>query len=43
MIEVETAHYIKGMHNLMGAHFDLQNYEKFDRNLKEFEDLPIRL
>jgi len=23
MINVETAHYIKGMHNLMGAHFDL--------------------
>jgi hypothetical protein len=36
-IEVETAHYIKGMHNLLGAHFDLQNYDKFEETLKEFE------
>ncbi len=38
MIEVETAHYIKGMHNLLSAHFDLQNHEKFAHRLKEFED-----
>ena len=38
MMTVETAHYIKGMHNLLGAHFDLQNYEKFDATLKIFED-----
>ncbi len=25
MLEVETGNYIKGMHNLMGAHFDLLN------------------
>jgi hypothetical protein len=37
MIEVETAHYIKGMHNLISAHFDLKNYEKFDRTLDQFE------
>jgi hypothetical protein len=37
MIEVETGHYIKGMHNLLGAHFDLQNYAKFNEALKEFE------
>jgi tetratricopeptide (TPR) repeat protein len=37
MIEVETVHYIKGMHNLLNAHFDLQNYQKFDEVLKEFE------
>jgi hypothetical protein len=37
MIEVETAHYIKGMHNLISAHFDTLNYEKFDEILKEFE------
>ena len=30
MIRVETGHYIKGMHNLLNAHFDLRNY----RNLK---------
>ena len=37
MIEVETAHFIKGMHNLLGAHFDLQNYRKFDETLEKFE------
>jgi hypothetical protein len=37
MIEVETIHYIKGMHNLLNAHFDLQNYQKFDEALKQFE------
>jgi len=37
MIGVETAHYIKGMHNLLGAHFDLQNYTKFIQALDHFE------
>lgn len=37
MIEVETAHYIKGMHNLISAHFDLKNYKQFDRSLQKFE------
>jgi hypothetical protein len=37
MIEIETSHYIKGMHNLLGAHFDLQNYKKFIETLKQFE------
>jgi hypothetical protein len=37
MVEVETAHYIKGMHNLLGAHFDLQNYPKFTATLHQFE------
>ncbi|MFT3981476.1 MAG: hypothetical protein QM687_13455 [Ferruginibacter sp.] len=37
MIEVETAHYIKGMHNLMNAHFDLRNYQQFAKTLKQFE------
>jgi tetratricopeptide (TPR) repeat protein len=37
MIEVETAHYIKGMHNLMGAHFDLQNHQKLKDTLDKFE------
>jgi hypothetical protein len=37
MIEVETAHYIKGMHNLLGAHFDLQNYKKLTETLEKFE------
>jgi hypothetical protein len=37
MIEIETANYIKGMHNLLGAHFDLQNYNKFEHTLARFE------
>ncbi len=35
---VETGHYIKGMHALLNAHFDLRNYKKFDLVLKQFED-----
>ena len=38
MIEIETAHYIKGLHNLLGAHFDLQNHRKFTEILEHFED-----
>jgi hypothetical protein len=30
MKEVETGHYIKGMHNLLNAHFDLRNFEGFE-------------
>ena len=37
MIAVETGHYIKGMHNLLNAHFDLRNYEGFEITLNEFE------
>lgn len=37
MIEVETAHYIKGMHNLMGAHFDLRNHHKLAETIQQFE------
>ena len=37
MIGVETGHYIKGMHNLLNAHFDLRNFQKFDTVLKKFE------
>src|SRR3984885_14101068 len=37
MIRIETAHYIKGMHNLLGAHFDLLNYPKFLETLDRFE------
>lgn len=37
MVDVETAHYIKGMHNLLGAHFDLQNYKKFEETIAKFE------
>ncbi|HEY6502660.1 MAG TPA: hypothetical protein VIZ28_01680 [Chitinophagaceae bacterium] len=38
MIRVETGHYIKGLHNLLNAHFDLRNFSKFEITLKEFEE-----
>ena len=37
MISVETGHYIKGMHNLLNAHFDLHNFKKFGITLRQFE------
>ncbi|MGC4034368.1 MAG: hypothetical protein QM764_00305 [Chitinophagaceae bacterium] len=37
MIEAEAAHYIKGMHNLMGAHFDLRNQSKLEEAIQQFE------
>jgi hypothetical protein len=37
MIRVETGHYIKGQHNLLNAHFDLRNYQKFAERLSRFE------
>ncbi len=37
MISVETGHYIKGMHNLLNAHFVLRNFSGFEITLKEFE------
>lgn len=38
MIRVETGHYIKGMHNLLNAHFDLRNFQKFEITLRQFEE-----
>ena len=37
LLKVETASYIKGMHNLMGAHFNLMNQEKLAQSIKHFE------
>jgi hypothetical protein len=37
MIAVETGHYVKGMHNLLNAHFDLRNFQRFEIALKKFE------
>ena len=37
MLTVETASYIKGMHNLMSAHFDLRNEIKMAETIKKFE------
>ena len=39
MITVETGHYIKGMHTLLNAHFDLRNFKKFKITLEEFEEI----
>ena len=37
MIEVEAGHYIKGIHNLLNANFDLKNYRRYDEILNQFE------
>lgn len=37
MKQVETIQYIKGMHNLMSAHYDLKNAKKFLEALDAFE------
>jgi len=37
MIDVETGHYIKGLHNLLNAHFDLRNHQKFNNILEAFK------
>ena len=37
MVEIETGHYIKGMHNLLNAHFDLRNFKAFEKTLQQFE------
>jgi hypothetical protein len=42
MYDIETAHYIKGMHNLMGAHFDLRNAKKLKESIEEFEKFSLR-
>jgi hypothetical protein len=41
MVAVETSHYIKGMHNLMNAHFDLRNYQKLALTLRILPDRTI--
>jgi hypothetical protein len=38
MITIEVAHYIKGMHNILNAHFDLRNDREFEPALKKFEE-----
>lgn len=38
MKQVETDQYIKALHNLTSAHFDLNNYDKFDEQLRAFEN-----
>lgn len=36
LIEIETGHYIKGLHNLLNAHFDLRNFKAFEMALQQF-------
>lgn len=38
MLTVETGHYIKGMHNLLNAHFVLRNFKQFKITLQQFEE-----
>jgi hypothetical protein len=38
MKAIEQGQYIKAMHNLLSAHFDLNNYEKFEEALQQFEE-----
>jgi len=42
MVEAETGNYIKGMHNLMGAHFDLLNHKKLAETIEQFEKFTHR-
>lgn len=37
MVAVETGHYVKGLHTLLNAHFDLRNFAAFEEVLKKFE------
>ena len=44
MKEIETANYIKGLHNLLNAHFTLRNYNGFNKTihlLETFRDSDI--
>lgn len=38
MIQIETMQYVKGVHNLLTAHVDLKNYQKFRTDLQKFEE-----
>ncbi len=37
-IGVETGMYIRAMHTLLNAHFDLRNYRQFAQTIEKFED-----
>ncbi len=41
MVTVETGHYIKGMHTLLNALFNLRNYEMFRYVLRRFERFAV--
>lgn len=39
MKRVETGHYIKGIHNLLNAHFVLRNFSGFEKTLQQFDEI----
>jgi len=41
MVRVETSHYIKALHNLLNAHFDLRNHQRFEATLQKFEAFAL--
>ena len=43
MIAVETGHYVKGMHNLLNAMFDLRYFSKFELILHKLPKLILRI
>jgi hypothetical protein len=42
MYDMEPAHYIKGVHNLMNAHFVLRNVRKLEKAIEQFERFSHR-
>lgn len=38
MIPIETGNYIKGLHNLLNAHFTLRNYPAFEKTISMLEE-----
>ncbi|MFL9483351.1 hypothetical protein ACI6Q2_11285 [Chitinophagaceae bacterium LWZ2-11] len=41
MKALETDQYIRGMHNLLSAHLNLNNYDKFKEDIDRFEDFAV--
>lgn len=41
MVRVEPQHFIKGMHNLLNAHFMLRNDLKYDQEIRRFEEFSF--
>ena len=46
MKHIETAQYVKGLHNLITSHFDLRNFQKLNETiaiLENYSNTPIVL
>jgi hypothetical protein len=41
MKSLETGQYIRGMHNLLSAHLNLNNYDKFKEDIEKFETFAV--